>query len=333
MKLRLKPLHRQVVVVTGASSGIGLSTARKAADAGACVVLSARNGEAITRICDDLTRRGARAVGVTADVGQFEDVERLGRIAVESFGRIDTWVNNAGVSIYGRLTQVPHEDHRRLFETNFWGVVHGSEVAIAHMRHSGGALINIGSTLSDLAVPLQGMYSASKHAVQGYTDALRMELEHDRVPISVSLIKPAAVATLYTEHARSYTGFAPRNPPPHYAPSVVADAVLHCALRPTRHVFVGGAAKALSLGGRLIPRLMDKILERTMFQAQQGEAIAPRRRHDSLDEFSDDGFEEGGRAPVVLRHSAYTRASTHPLQLGLLLLGILAATRAWRLWR
>src|SRR5213076_34618 len=109
------------------------------------------------------------------------------------FGGFDTWVNNAGVSVYGRIEQVPIEDLRKIFETNFWGVVYGSRIAMEQMKNTGGggALINIGSTLSDRAIPLQGMYSASKHAVKGFTDALRIELESESAPVSVTLIKPA----------------------------------------------------------------------------------------------------------------------------------------------
>lgn len=334
MKSKRKPLEQQVVVVTGASSGIGLATARRAARAGARVMLGARNESALRVVCEELGEEGCEVGWAKVDVGHFEDVEHLGQAALSRFGGIDTWVNNAGVSIYGRLTDVPHEDHRRLFETNFWGVVYGSEVAVAHMRHTGGTLINLGSTLSDRAYPLQGMYSASKHAVQGYTDALRMELEHDRIPISVSLIKPAAIATQYTEHARSHTGHLPRNPAPLYASRVVADAILHCAEHPTRDLFVGGMAKALSVGGKLAPRLMDKIMERTLFAAQQGEAIEGRRR-DSLQKSSEDGREDGGEGRMTFRRSAYTTAATHPVGLGLLLLAAVASIgvarqRRWR---
>jgi NAD(P)-dependent dehydrogenase (short-subunit alcohol dehydrogenase family) len=120
-------------------------------------------------------------------------------------GRIDTWVNNAGVSIYGRIEEVPDADSRRLFDTNFWGVVNGSRIAAKIMKETGGgAIINVGSTLSDRAVPIQGMYSASKHAVKGFTDAFRMELESDDVPISVTLVKPAAIDTPYKVKQRTF---------------------------------------------------------------------------------------------------------------------------------
>src|SRR5206468_7879728 len=131
-------------------------------------------------------------------------VERVAEAALARFGRIDTWINDAGVSIYGRLAEVDEEDNRRLFETNFWGVVNGSLCALPHLRRQGGALINVGSEVSDAVVPLQGMYSASKHAVKGFTDALRVEIEEvDKAPVAITLIQPTAVDTPLPQHAKN----------------------------------------------------------------------------------------------------------------------------------
>ena len=212
-----KKLRDQVIVITGASSGIGLATARIAARRGARVVMLSRNEEELRRACNEIRSQGGRATYAVADVADPEAVDRAGDLAAQQFGGFDTWVNNAGVSIYGKLTDVPLEDTRRMFDTNFWGTVHGCRTAIKHLQHRGGAIINVGSIVSDRAVPLQGMYSASKHAVQGYTDALRMELEHDGVPIWVTLVKPSAINTPYVEHARNYMDKAPKLPPPVYA--------------------------------------------------------------------------------------------------------------------
>src|SRR5687767_2996684 len=228
MQVKLKNLNEQVIVVTGASSGIGLTTARMAAERGAKLVLASRNEDALTKLANEINESGAEAVYVVADVGNEGDVSKIAAEAVNRFGSIDTWVNNAGVSIYGDLEDVSTKDMRQLFETNFWGTVYGSLVAAKYMKATGGAIINIGSTLSDRAIPLQGIYCASKHAVKGFTDALRMELEADDAPISVSLIKPSAIDTPYKEHAKNYLTIQPENPPPVYAPDTVAEAVLHC---------------------------------------------------------------------------------------------------------
>src|SRR5918993_909993 len=195
MRLMLKPLDEQVIVITGASSGIGLVTAKAAAERGARVVLAARNERALRRAVEEIEADGGDAVYVVADVAEADDVEKIAKVAVREYGRVDTWVNNASTSIYGRVWEVPLEDKRRLFDVNFWGVVHGCRVALPHLKQRGGTIVNVGSVVSDRAVPLLGIYSASKHAVKGYTDALRMELEEDGAPIYVSLVKPASINT------------------------------------------------------------------------------------------------------------------------------------------
>ncbi|MGE5623098.1 MAG: SDR family NAD(P)-dependent oxidoreductase, partial [Bacillota bacterium] len=160
MKIRLKKLSEQVIVITGATSGIGLTTARRAAERGARVVLAARNEDALKQLTFELSKRGHEAVHVVADVGIEEDVRKIAQAAIQRFGGFDTWVNNAGISIFGRLEDVPLEDQRKLFQTNFWGVVHGSLVAVEHLKQrGGGAIINLGSEVSDRALPLQGAYS------------------------------------------------------------------------------------------------------------------------------------------------------------------------------
>jgi NAD(P)-dependent dehydrogenase (short-subunit alcohol dehydrogenase family) len=204
MTVRLKRVEDQVIVLTGASSGIGLATAHAAAARGARLVLVSRNDAALQQAARECNDMGGRAIAVVADVARREDLEHVARVAVETFGGFDTWINNAGLSVYGTLERIPLEDHRRLIDVNYWGVVHGSLIAARHLRARGGAIINTGSVISDRAVPLQGPYSASKFAVKAFTDTLRMELEHDGAPVSVTLIKPSAIDTPFFEHARTY---------------------------------------------------------------------------------------------------------------------------------
>lgn len=323
-----KPLADQTIVVTGASSGIGLATARRAAAQGARVVLAARSGAALDRIAADIVREGGQAVAVGADVGEREQVEEIAAKAVAEFGGVDTWVNVAGLTIYGPLGVVSQEDHERLMRTNFWGTVHGSLVAVELMKTRGGALINVGSIASDLAFPFQGMYSASKHAVKGFTDALRMELRLDDAPISVTLVKPASIDTPLPRRARNYLDKEPMLPPPVYSADEVARAILHAAVRPQRDIVVGGAGKMFIAGKEFAPGAYDHLAGQ--IAALQKRTMAPRRPAGALHapQLDDTGHVHGDQPFPVLRRSAYTRASLHPLATASAVvgLGLAAAT-------
>ena len=260
MSITLRPLNEQVMVITGASSGIGLATAEAAAQQGAKLVLAARSEQTMEDVVARLSAAGADAVFVPADVGQRDQVERIATEAIARFGRIDTWVNNAGVSIYGRLDEITEEDSRRLFDTNFWGVVSGSLVALQHLRTSGGAIINVGSEVSDAVVPLQGMYSASKHAVKGFTDALRVEIQEvDQAPVAITLIQPTAVDTPFPQHGRNYMEREPKLPTPQIDPGKVAEAILEAAVDPTREKKVGAMAKINAAVAKISPALANKM--------------------------------------------------------------------------
>jgi short-subunit dehydrogenase len=313
MSVRLKPLGEQVMVITGASSGIGLVTARSAARRGARVVICSRNEPELREAVREIESRDGQARYVVADVSRQEDVERVATHAVESYGSIDTWVNNAGVSFYGRIPEVPIEDMRRLFEVNFWGVVYGSRAALPYLRRSGGALINMGSVVSDRAIPLQGIYSASKHAVKGFTDALRIELEEEGSPVSVTLIKPSPIATPYFEHARNYMEVEPKPPAPVYAPELVAGAILQAAEHPVRNVTVGGGGRLLTAVGNVLPRLSDAYIRRSMFRGQRSNIPTVEDRPDNL--FTPppvEGMERGRYAGHIMRSSLYTRTALSP---------------------
>ncbi len=304
---QLKRLRDQTIVITGASSGIGLATARMAAVRGARVVLTSRNEEELRRATNEIRANGGKAIYAVADVAKPEELDRVATAAMAEFGRIDTWVNNAGVSIYGKLTEVPLADKKQLFETNFWGVVNGCRTAVRHLSRRGGTIINIGSIVSDRAIPLQGIYSASKHAVQGYTDALRMELEHDGVPIGVTLVKPSAINTPYVEHARNYMESAPTLPPPVYAPDVVARAILRCAEKRIREITVGGGGRLMAVIGGLAPRTTDRYMEGAMFE-QQKDATGTVQTRDSLYRPTRDGSASGPYQGRVMKSSLYTTA-------------------------
>jgi len=251
------------MVITGATSGIGLSTARAAAAKGVSLVLAARNAEALKAVCDDLTGKGATCAYVVADVGVKAEVESIAAFADAQFGGFDTWVNNAGVTIIGPISDTSIEDQRRLFDTNYWGVVYGSLIAVEHFRtrEGGGAVINIGSALGDVAAPQLGAYSASKHAVKAFTTTLRMEMEAQGWPVSVSLIKPQAADTPLAAHARNLTGLEIEAPASVYATPLVAGAILYAATHPVREVNVGDASSPFfSLISALSPWLARRLL-------------------------------------------------------------------------
>ncbi|MFD2247508.1 SDR family oxidoreductase [Pontibacter ruber] len=315
MAITLKPIEEQVIVITGASSGIGLTTAQAAAKRGAKLVLAARNEGALSEIVEQIKNEGGRAIYVVADVGNREDMHKIAEAAIRHFGGFDTWVNNAGVSIYGKLDEVNEEDSRRLFDTNFWGVVSGSLIASNFLKNKGGAIINIGSELSDLAIPLQGMYSASKHAVKGFTDALRMELMEDKAPVSVTLIKPAGIDTPYSEHAKNYTEHELTLPPPVYAPEEVANAILYAAEHPERDIYIGSASKAFSSTNKYAPGVIDWMNSKMMTKMQLKKKPA-RRKSDALHQHADGGRRYGNYEGHTMKTSLYTRATMHPVLTG-----------------
>ena len=333
MKLTQKRIKDQVIVITGATSGIGLATARMAAEMGARLVLIARNKEALEELNASFERDGHRTIYVVADVVNRDELKVAVQGAISKFGGFDTWVNDAGVSIYGKLEDVPEADSRKLFDTNFWGLTNGSFLAVEHLRERGGTLINIGSTLSDRAIPIQGMYCASKHAVKGFTDALRMELEAENAPISVTLIKPAAIDTPYKQHAKNFLSNEPQNPPPVYAPEAVAEAILFASENPVRDLFVGGGGKAISVLGKFAPRLTDKIMEATMIDMQQTDRPAGINYKEGLHKSLDSSLNtRGGYSGHVAETSLYTRASQRPLAVTVAVgatLGIGLGLAAW----
>jgi short-subunit dehydrogenase len=244
--MQLRKLSEQVIVITGASSGIGRATAKMAAQKGARVMLTSRSEQELANVVAEIREAGGRASFHAADVTRADQVEAVARRAEREYGRIDTWVNNAGISAYGPIERLGLDDMRRVMDVTFWGVVNGTRTALPLLRKAGGgALINIGSEVSTAAIPLQGLYVAAKHAVAGFTDVLRQELEKERAPISVTLIRPGSIDTPFFRHAQSVTGREPAPPPPVYAPEMVADVILHCASHVERDIVVGGAARAM----------------------------------------------------------------------------------------
>jgi len=250
VKFKARAINEQVIVITCGSNGIGLATARLAASKGAKVILAAKTRDDIDEVIDEINASGGQALAVTADPAKLEDIINLKNKSLQKFGRIDTWINNAGFSIYGYLLDANMNDEKQLFETNFWGARYGSQVSVLAMEQEGGVLINLGSEVSVAAQPLMGMYSATKEALKAFTDALRSELRDKDIPVEVCLVRPTNLDNHLEE---------------------TASALIKCAENPQRDVYVGGPARLSAILDTFFPQVKDMMAESRMKELKEVE--------------------------------------------------------------
>jgi NAD(P)-dependent dehydrogenase (short-subunit alcohol dehydrogenase family) len=268
--MQLKPISQQVVVVVGASSGIGRDTALKFAQRGAKVVVSARSQPGLESLVDEIKGFTGEATAIAADVSDFNQVKAIADQAISEYGRIDTWVHNAAVELYASFEQTTPEEFKRLIDVNLMGQVHGAMAALPHLKREGrGALIHVSSIEARRSLPLQSAYAAAKHGIDGFLEALRVELQHEKLPISVTNVMPASINTPIFTKARTKLGVKPQGVPPIYQPSLVSDAILGVAEHPKRDVVVGGAGKMILLAQRISPGLVDAYMVLTAFKGQR----------------------------------------------------------------
>lgn len=268
--MQLKPINQQVVVIVGASSGIGRNTALQFANRGAKVVVAARSQEGLESLVNDIKGLGGEATGVVADVTVFEQVQALADKAVEVYGRIDTWVHNAAVELYAPFELTTPEEFKRVIDVNLMGQVHGAKAALPYLKREGrGALIHVSSIEAKRSLPLQSAYAASKHGIDGFLEALRVELQHEKLNISVTNVMPASINTPIFNKARTKLGVKPQGVPPIYQPSLVAKAILEVAEHPKRDVVVGDAGKVMLFAQRISPALVDAFMLATAFDGQR----------------------------------------------------------------
>jgi NAD(P)-dependent dehydrogenase (short-subunit alcohol dehydrogenase family) len=331
--MQLKPIQQQVVVVCGASSGIGRETARQFAARGAQVVVAARSQSGLDSLVDEIKAQGGKALAVTADVTKFDQVKALAEKAVEAYGRIDTWVHLAAVSIYATFEQTRPEEFKQVIDVNLTGQAYGAMAALPFIKREGrGALIHVSSVEAKRALPYQSAYAASKHGVDGMLEALRMELKHEGLPISVTNIMPASINTPFFNKARTRLGVKPQGVPPFYEPEIVAQAIGYAAEHPTRDLIVGGVGKLVELGQRISPSLMDYLLSFASFRMQRSpepkSADAPNNMFKPIKGYNQ---VEGDFKNQALQHSTYNTLKQNSVVKGLLIGG--AAFLAWRAFK
>jgi NAD(P)-dependent dehydrogenase (short-subunit alcohol dehydrogenase family) len=273
----MTPAHGRVVVVTGASSGLGRAIAIEFAQRGWCLVLAARRGDALedtARLCE---AAGGTALVVQTDVTREPDVLKLAAAALDAWGRIDVWINNAGVTLYALLEDAPFEDHQRVIETNLFGAMLGARAALpVFRRQQRGVLINIGSVLSEIGQAFVPSYAISKHGVHGLSEALRVAIA-DQPDIHVCTVFPYAIDTPHFEAAANRIGRAPRALPPMLSPERVAQAVARLAERPRRKRYVPRIATLGLALHAILPRTFERLLLdvlRTWHLSDQPERIS-----------------------------------------------------------
>lgn len=326
-----KPLSQQVVVVTGASSGVGRAVARAAGARGAKVVVAARNGEALENAVRELEEAGGEGLAVVADVAsQVENETIVGR-ALERFGRIDSFVASAMVTVYSEAERLEPEELRRVMDVNFIGRVHGFQAALPHLRESRGTFVDVNSALAYRGIPLQAAYCASKAALRTFLESARVEEQKRRTGVDVCVVLPGAINTPQFDRARQTLGRRPRPIPPVYQPEPQADAILACCERPERELPVGWGAQKLLWGQKLAPRLGDLVLLRTGWAQQLTDDPKPAGSADNLFEtLAGDPGAHGRFDGEARRRTGWTEARLRLGKNGSL--GVLAAPAALALF-
>ena len=320
-----------VVVVTGASAGIGRATVRRFAEEGAKMGLLARGKEGIESAREDVEKAGGEAVAIQTDVSKAAEVEAAADQIEETFGPIDIWINAAMTSVFSEAWNVDAEEYQRVTDVTYMGFVHGTLTALDRMRQrDDGQIIQVGSALAYRGVPLQSAYSASKHAIQGFTESLRSELLHEGSNVTVSIVQLPGVNTPQFEWARNKMPKGPQPVPPIYQPEVAADAIMYVAETKKREMWVGWPTFKTILGNRLSSRLVDFYLARTGYSGQQSDVTDPERP-DNLWEPQDDDRDFGAHGPYDDRAhytSPFLWGSKHRTLLALVIAGAIAIVSA-----
>jgi NADP-dependent 3-hydroxy acid dehydrogenase YdfG len=268
-----------VVVITGASAGVGRATARAFARRGAKLGLLARAGAGLERACEE----AGAAVAIPTDVADAEQVEDAAGLVEAELGPIDVWVNNAMATVFSPFVDVNADEFRRATEVTYLGTVHGTMAALRRMRERDrGTIVQVGSALAYRSIPLQAPYCGAKAAIRGFTDSVRCELLHDRSRVRITMVQLPALNTPQFEVARTKLPRHPRPVAPIYQPEVAAEAIVWAAGNRRREVRVGGSTTAAVLGNKIAPWLGDLYLAKTAYEAQQTDEPVDPDRPDNL---------------------------------------------------
>ena len=286
----------EVVVVTGASAGVGRATAHRFARDGARVALIARASKALDAAADEVRAMGAQALAIGVDVADAAQVEAAAERIEQELGPIDIWINAAMATIFAPVSEISAEEFRRATEVTYLGAVHGTMSALKRMRtRDRGAIVQVGSALAYRAIPLQAPYCGAKFAIRGFTDALRVELMHEKSRVKVTMVQLSAFNTPQFQWGRTKLPRRPMPVPPIFQPEVAASGIHHAALHHRRELWVGWPAVKAIVGNALVPWLADRILANKGYSGQMDKKPVSANRPDNLFEPVDRDFGTHGR--------------------------------------
>lgn len=330
MRIKLKRLEQQVVVIIGASSGVGRLAALEFGRCGAKVVVSSRGEEALLSLVNEIKEKGGEAISVVADTADAGEVNHVAEEAIRAYGRIDTWVQNAAIPLFANFMETTPEEFKRVIDVNLNGAAYGAMAALNSMYQEGGALIFISSLEAETNMPYQSAYAASKHGMQGMVEVLRLEIKHQQIPVSITNIKPAYINTPFFNHARTKLGVKPKPMHPIYEPEAVVRAICYAATHPIDEINVGGAGTAIIWMKKMAPRLFDFTLSMIAFRGQRSKESKPLNATDNLwNSMPSDSRIHGDFGRMARSWSARIFMMRHPLLRRAALLGMAAAGAAY----
>jgi NAD(P)-dependent dehydrogenase (short-subunit alcohol dehydrogenase family) len=301
MRRRLFTGWPEIVVITGASAGVGRATARAFARRGALIGLIARGEDGLAATAGEVEALGGKALVLPADVAEPADIEAAAEAVERHFGPIDIWINNAMATIFSAFGDITPEEFRRATEVTYLGTVYGTMAALKRMRpRNRGSIVQVDSALGYRAIPLQAPYCGAKFAVRGFTDSLRSELLHDGLEVNLTLVCLPAMNTPQFDWARNKTGHAAQPVPPIFQPEVAAQAIVHAATHRLRELWVGTPTIKAILANKLFPGLLDRLLARRGYRGQLTDRPSPRDSTGNL------------FAPVRGDHGAHGRFDDRP---------------------